>query len=377
MHHRLERLLLVAPPAATHWSGPLPEWRHPVIQRPGGGSVEINLPLFWYDPPWHRIPTDRANPLATAVGQTGVLVSALRSELATPNADSPFHSGFASESEQAGIAAPADRMVPYRPERYGLAQRDFDGARIIDVRLHTQRDESGRFAYSAEQIERWEATPSGQPVSGGSWVPATTFPPDVASFAQLGIKLDQLRMLSPTAAVFVSLGPWRLEEELRAVVASQPDGLILRLDEIAAEGIELAELTRHARTLIDRFGASQLPLWVVPGAVSADDAAKLVLLGASAVAIDAWCENLFESAVGKDRSVAARLGYASTHSSYFSHVSQLVAKDVQPLLDRFQGLLNSIQTLRPEHRLGSLSQEWCERLGLQLRIIPSLRSAGQ
>ena len=279
MRDRLAKLFLTSPPADTSWTGPPPEWQHPVIERRDGRRIEIALPLFWYNPPWHQLPTDRANALAIAVGQAGMLVSALRSDLSADNAPSGFHdhpmSEGADQTDQP--VEPLARMVPYRPERYGLDDRDFDGARIIDVRLTMHRDDSGRFAYSAAQIERWEATPSDHPVSGGGWVPSATFPPDVISMQHLRSKLDQLRILSPSAAVFVSIGPWRLDKELPAVVACQPDGVVLRLDELASEasdGMELAALTRHARRLIDQAGSPQLPLWIVPGPISVDDAAN-------------------------------------------------------------------------------------------------------
>ena len=376
MHDRLAKLLLASPPSDTAWTGPPPEWQHPVIKRRDGQPVKIARPLFWYNPPWHQLPTDRANSLARAVGQLGVIVSALRSDLSAANALSGFHDEPMNESEgQVGqTTEPLARIVPYRPERYGLADRDFDGAKIIDVRLTMHRDDTGRFAYSASQIERWEATPSDHPVSGGGWVPAATFPPDVMSLQQLGGKFEQLRMLSPSAAAFVSIGPWRLEKELPAVVACQPDGVILRLDELQSDqsdGMELAALTRHARRLVDQAGSRQIPLWIVPGPISVLDAVKLIALGASAVAIDQWCDGMWKSAISQDRSAAARLGYASMPSANASYMSQLVGEELLPLVTRLAGLLNSIQSMPAEQRLASPSEEWSERLGLVLQLMPS------
>ena len=74
-----------------------------------------------------------------------------------------------SESGQTN-ADPLARIVPYRPERYGLSDRDFDDARIIDVRLAMNRDESGRFAFSPEQTmlgdeQRHLRDADGNPVS--------------------------------------------------------------------------------------------------------------------------------------------------------------------------------------------------------------------
>ncbi len=383
MHDRLTKLFLTSPPTNTPWMGPPPEWQHPLIERPDGRRIKLGLPLFWYDPPWHQLPLDRANALAIAVAQQGILVSALRSDLAASDASSPFHDDAIAEHENSEEETedtppqPRPRMLPYRPERYGLADRDFDGARIIDVRLTMHRDDSGRFAYSAAQIERWEATPSGQPVSGGSWVPCATFPPDVVSMHQLGSKLDQLRMLSPDAAVFVSIGPWRLQQELTAVLANRPDGVILRLDELTCgsdDAMELAALTKHARRLADHVASPQFPLWIVPGSISVPDAAKLIALGASAVAIDQWCDSLWGGAISQDRTAAARLGYTSMATANAAYMNQLVHEDLHPLVTRFAGLLNSIQTMPPEQRLACLNQEWSERLGLSIQIIPSFRS---
>jgi hypothetical protein len=320
--------------------------------------------------------------LAVAVSRLGILVSALRSDLCDADAVSPFHdepvaAGKDKQNEPADRKPkPCPRIVPYRPERYGLQLRDFDDATVVDVRLTMHRDESGRFAYSASQIERWAATPKGQPVSGGSWVPAATFPPDVASMHHLGTKLDQLRVLAPHAAVFVSVGPWRLEQELTAILASRPDGIILRLDELArrnGDAMELAFLTRLARSLADHIASPEFPLWIVPGPISVDDAAKLVALGASAVAVDQWCDGLWDGAVSQDRTAVARLGYTAMTNANLAYMKHLVQEELRAPVARLAGLLNSIQTMPREQRLACSSQKWCDRLGLQTSLMPSQR----
>lgn len=377
MHDRLSKLLLASPPAETPWSGPPPEWQHPPITRRDGKEVHIELPLFWYDPAWHQLPTDRANALAFAVGRLGILLAALRSDLASANSHSAFHDDPVESDVDDGSQPSSQsryetlgRIVPYRPERYGLSARDFDGARVIDVRLTMHRDETGRFAYSAAQIERWEATPTGHPVSGGSWVPSATFPPDVASMEHLAVKLDQLRSLAPQAAVFVTLGPWHLPQDLTAVIASQPDGVILRLDELNADGIDLACLTRQTRRLVDQAGGAHLPLWIVPGPISVDDAAKLVALGASAVAIDGWCDELWDAASGQSHSTSARLGFSGTLSTSVSQLSRIVTDELVPMVNRFRGLLSSLQVVPQKQCLTSLDPQWCERLGLPTQGMP-------
>lgn len=371
MRDRLTNLFLASPPADTPWTGPPDEWKHPVIERRDGRRITLDVPLFWYEPPWHHLPIELSADLAVAVAQLGIVVSALRSDVAHRDHQSPLHDFEQDENLNQDAVPTLPRLVPYRPERYGLADADFDGASIIDVRLTMHRDEAGRFAFSPSQLERWEATNSDQPVSGGSWVPSATFPPDVVSIKHLRSKLDQLRILSPAAAIFVSIGPWRLDQELRAVAENQPDGVILKIDELTnpnSNGLEIALLTQRARDLLDRSGASHVPLWVVPGDISADDGAKLVALGASAVAMDHWCEELWNQATNQASQSAARLGYNPPRSATDSMMAQIVSDELEPLVERFTGILNSLLTMPRDERLVSLDDRWREQLGLKMRI---------
>ncbi len=245
------------------------------------------------------------------------------------------------------------RIVPYRPERYGLSPRDFDNATIIDVRLMMTRDVSGRFAYSPEQIARWEATPDDAPLAGGGWVPAATFPPDVESLEQLGSKFDQLRRLAPGAAIFASMGPYRLEDELPGIVMAKPDGLILRLDEVFLEGLQLAALTHRARSLMDQSDAKELPLWIVPGDITPDDAAKLIALGAEGIGIDSWCDPIIDMSLTSNDSY----GYSRRPD-----MEALVTEDLPGKIERFAGLYLSLQRVPKQERLGSFSDSWANTL---------------
>jgi hypothetical protein len=368
MIERLDKLCLLPPPADTPWSGSPTESTRCEINRDDGQRVEIDVPLFWYDPPWYQLSTDTADQIAVAIGQQGVLVSALRSDLSGPDQQPEFHDPESNEEQD--DSTPLPRIVPYRPERYGLSDQDFDGARIIDLRLTMNRDESGRFAFPPEQIERWEATPPSTPVAGGSWVPSATFPPDVVSMQHLSSKLKQLRLLSPTAAVFVSLGPYRLDEELTEIVAARPDGLILRLDELELDGLKLALLTRHARHLADQAGAQDLPLWIVPGDITPDDAVKLLALGASGVAIDNWCAEIIDGA--RNESQASGAPRHSTRRSSDEDLTELVEEELALRVERFKGLFNSIQYSPPAQRLASSSETWARALGIRSLSLSSV-----
>ncbi len=261
------------------------------------------------------------------------------------------------------------RIVPYRPERYGLSDLDFDDARIIDVRLTIRRDDSGRFAFSPDQIQRWEATPEGQPLAGGSWVPAATFPPDVASIKHLSSKLDQLRILSPSAAVFVSVGPFRLEEDLPRIVAAKPDGLMVRLDELRLDGLQLALTVRRCCELARESASRDLPVWVVPGPTTPDDAVKLILLGASGIAIDHWCEPLIHEAVNAPP--ASSYGY-SPPASNATQIDTLIDGTLSGPLERFIGLMESLEGRPPSECLAAVDSTWADALDVPELSLPRI-----
>ena len=370
MNDRLEKLFFLEPEINTPWTGPPPERRHPPITRADGRQIEIQSGLFWYDPPWFCLTPEQADQLATAVAGTGILVSAMARDLGGNQGLPRLLSPISEESEDSESAESSSsvtylpRIAPYRPERYGLSDEDFDGPLVVDVRLTMNRDTSGRFAYSAIQMERWEATPSGQPVSGGSWVPSATFPPDVASISHLENKLSQLRELAPNAAVFVSLNPLRTNQELPQVIKAKPDGIILRLDLVPASGLELATFTLRTREFLDQLGATETPLWIVPGTATPDDAAKLVSLGATAVAVDSWCETLPDRVNSESNSAASRLGYSALSASRGSQIDRMVMEELGPDVDRFYGLIHSLQVMGAGPRMSSYCQEYRDALGL-------------
>lgn len=358
MDERLAPLCLLPPATATPWNGF--DWNATTsaIARRGGEAVAIELPLFWYAPDWYRVPPELAAALAWAVGQLGVTVSALRSELAGPGTEPRLQQESLPSTDR-----PMVRMVPYRPERYGFGVRDFDDAGVIDVRLALARDAFGRFAFPPAQIQRWEATPAEDPLAGGGWLPSATFPPDVVSLDHLQTKLDQLRSLAPTAAVFVSIAPVRLDDELPRILAAQPDGLILRLDQFHVEGLSLASLTRRARRLLVRLGAGELPLWIVPGPLAPTDAVKLIELGASAIAIDAWCNAVRDHAL--QIQPPSNFSYTVPGGSFLEKVQAFVQQQLIVPIETFRGLSLSVKQVSAGERLGSFSGNWSKTLGVR------------
>ncbi len=214
MKDRLGPLCFLPPPTGTPWIGPPQEQDRYEIFRSAGSSVPLNSPLFWSDPLWYQTDVETADMVARAVAYEGVLVSALKRDIEAPGETVQLLERHTAETSHDSRSEYLPRIVPYRPERYGFHADDFDGARIIDVRLRVCGDWSGRFAYSAGQIDRWEGDPDGDPPAGGSWAPAATFPPDVVSIEHLESKFSQLRALSPEAAIFVSITPHRMDAEI-------------------------------------------------------------------------------------------------------------------------------------------------------------------
>lgn len=367
MNDRLEPLCFLPPPTGAPPVSRPQEQRYFEIKRAIGTAVPIEMPLFWHEPAWCRTDPATADVIATAVASEQILVSALTTDLATDDEPVTLLQYHAEDSKYSNSDLSLPRMVPYRPERYGLNVSDFDDARIIDVRLNVHRDRSGRFAYSVDQMHRWEAEPDDKRPERGNWTPAATFLPDVSSIDHIGAKLNQLRALAPAAAIFVSIAPHRMESEIPKVLAAKPDGMILNLDELPLTGMELGQLTRRARELLVNCGAAGFPLWLVPGAITPDDAVKLIVLGASGIAIDHWCRNLLEHAQETiESSPAARLGQERQRELEFPLVQEMVQATLAEDLERFRGLLHRMRCLPASQRLGSLDRQWAKAFQVPL-----------
>lgn len=368
---RLSPLVFSTMPLGTPWVGVSLQSSGKPITRADGITVPVDVPLFWHNPPWHATEIVNADVIATSVARYGVPVSALRRDLAGVDVDPQFHTLHHSAPNHTDTDVACElrrlpRIVPYRPERYGFSLADFDGASIIDVRLTASRDDAGRFAYSAEQIARWEATDAESPLAGGEWVPSTAFPPDVPSPENLASKFNQLRTLAPRSAVFATLSPLRLDQELPIVLRQKPDGVILDAAEMPMNGLALAAMTRRARQWTRQEKVGDMPLWIVPGSGSIDDAAKLMALGASAVAIDHLADDLiYQADAATDKSAAARLGYKSMRSSQDPVLVDLVADRLESLLDRFRGLTHAIDHQLAGEPLVSMDAAWSKSLGVR------------
>jgi hypothetical protein len=337
MDDRLESLIFLPPETGLQWRG---------------HSLALSSPLFYSNPPWHQLIPPAADALAKAIADAGVTVAALLKDLSSRECLSSFHQETRS------------RMVPYRPERYGLLPDDFDESEIVDLRLTVPRNDDGRFAYAPDQIARWENSPAEKPLAGGSWVPAASFPPDVPSLDQLSIKIGQLRVLAPSAVILVSLFPHRLDSELPKVLSQKPDGVLLRCVDPGLPPLSIAKFTQKARQLL---GDPSIPLWIDAVGMTPTDCAKLTHLGATAVSIDAWCVELFQY-VSETMELGAHLPSKSSQmqSVALSRIASVVDYMLVPYLDEYRGYCESMAGLPSDARIAATDPTWADALGLAL-----------
>ena len=207
---------------------------------------------------------------------------------------------------------------------------------------------------------RWERIDQDAMISGGGYVSCGLFPCDVVSLKQAQIKLSQLRRLAPESAVFVSINPYRIQDEVPVALTAKPDGLIVRVVAEEFEGLQLAGIVRQCRELMRSHGADELPLWIVPGEVTPNDVAKLIALGASAVAIDAWCNPLVNL-------IVQSLNDSQYHRPSRQTIQALVSEHLWDDIDRVIGLISTISpTSSVAERLSTYHTRWAKATGAAL-----------
>lgn len=334
-----------------------------LLSRAHGDALALPMPLFFDWSLWHRWHPATAQALVESITRRGIAVSALHSELGLYDTD---ESG--DLTDRLPPEAMALRILPYRNERYGLSDQDLTHACVVDLHLVGSRDESGRFAYSAARLGRWEQTPDDKPLSGGGWVPAMNLPPDVPDASGLQSKLEQLRRLAPQAAVMISIGPEWLENELDWVLDAQPDALLVRMHDVRADGLTLASMLRGVSARMAKNNVN-VPIWLTPPHGPADehftvdDAVKLVALGASAIAIDDWLDDHLSSI----DAVAPPSSFADDPMAEPRRkVEAIVAEALDERLERFRGLYATLAGETQSELLGSFDPDVAARLGIRV-----------
>ncbi len=255
-------------------------------------TPEVPLPLFWYDPPWHRADVQRRRLVAQLVGEFGVTINVLYRELQ-------------GDGEEWGESN-WPRMATHRSDRMGWTLEDAQSAQIAEIRLGMNRDQRGGFSYQGEQLAMWLNRDSEHPVEPLPPEPLM-FPPEWNDLSQMGAKVAQLRRLGADA-VYVSIDDRSVESLLPAIAAAAADGIIVRFNECP-----LASLMDYRRWAAAHPSSWRPRLWLAGGSLGAEDAVKCFALGASAISINSICDRWLLGDNGPELSIAERsamnLGY--------------------------------------------------------------------
>ena len=339
-----------------------------LLHRRSGTPVLLPVPLFWDSPPWHTWPPVVAEAIFLAMQSRGLLVSALESELgrtrvANDNGSQATPPAASTNPTDSELGIP--RMLPYRNERYGLNDVDFDHAMVVDVQLSPLRDHTGRFAYSATRLGRWEATPEDQPLSGGGWIPAMTLPPDVPSLSQLNSKVEQLRVLAAHAAIVLSVTPEWIDDHLSDLINAKPDAILIRMGQIRMTGIAFAQFTRRLLNRVETI--EKIPIWLSPprtlmkNSLSVSDSIKTIALGVSAIAIDSWLDEIIDEF---DEIATPSSFVADPMKVVMPEVEEILTRRLDPDLENFVGLLSTLVHEQPQDLLGTFDPEVAAMLDL-------------
>ena len=298
------------------------------IDKATGESLDLPLPIFWFDPPWHQVPVDRCRDISRAIAGTGIVVSALHREL--------------SQQDDCDVSEFFPRLAPHRCDRAGWIHRDFENAVIIDLRLTPSRDEYGRFAYSAAQMTRWKNVDAPPTEVLDSTVDAMLFPPEWRTLDDMAMKVLQLRELS-TAAVFASFDASNLSTAIAPAVRAKVDGIIIRTSSDPLACIHEARQQMAQIETPDRPGRPVL--WLATDQeLSPQDCVKCFAMGADAISADAICNRFLRDVNAGQGSSAARAAFGLGFRAGGEHDQRLRdAADqlVRPWIDSIQGLVHS------------------------------------
>jgi hypothetical protein len=281
----------------------------------GQPEPELSFPFFWYEPPWHEATPQRCRSVGDLVGGFGILVGALRREM--------------SDAEAGGDGEYAwPRMAVQRCDRLGWSLEDGQTAKVVELRLGMNRDESGGYSYPRPLADRLLGDQ--QESGAGDATPPSplVFPPEWESLAQMRSKVLQWRHLCGSA-IYVSCDEWHLCDVMAAASVAGADGVIIRYadDPVAA----MAWYHQWASTAGDVWRPR---VWLAGGQMTAEDAVKCLALGASAIAIDWICDSWLRGDNGPELTLAERaimnLGGQVTQTA-----EQRLASDVQRRLGQW------------------------------------------
>ncbi|MEM6981012.1 MAG: hypothetical protein AAF539_15230 [Planctomycetota bacterium] len=306
------------------------QWSHQrnQISAASGADHTNGSMLLWRHPPWTSWPTDLAAAVARQLDRRGIGFEALRVELGD------------WQPEQ----STTHRITPYRHDRYGLSDNDFDDTRLIQWQLSTRSELETQWWYDRDRLMRYEQADAPEPAN--LVLPSMAFAPDVADPNAIGKKLEQLKQLSQS-----SVGITVDDDDFNSYqpIITQCGADVITW--VRPNGIETADAFLHAlmrfRKSIQTCDAKARPLWFVDTRypnLAIIDVIKLVSLGATAVAIDAWFNP-----------VLAELQAISVQSPYHTPSPEQWDTSTDEIFSRtIDATLDDLIALQPVLQLGRL-----------------------
>lgn len=304
------------------------------IEKANGESLDLPLPIFWFDPPWHHVPVERCRDISRAVAGTGIIVSALHREL--------------SQQDDCDVSEFFPRLAPHRCDRAGWIHRDVENAVIIDLRLTPSRDEHGRFAYNSAQLTRWENVDAQPTDNAESTIDAMLFPPEWRTLEDMATKVLQLRELS-SAAVFASFDASNMSTAIAPAIRAKVDGIIIRT---SSDPLACIHEARQQMNQIETTGKTETTgrtarpaLWLATDQeLSPQDCVKCFAMGADAISADAICNRFLREVDAGQGSSAARaafgLGFRASGERE-QRLREAVDQMIRPWIESIRGLVHS------------------------------------
>ena len=106
------------------------------------------------------------------------------------------------------------------------------------------------------------------------------------------------------------------------------------------------------------------------GAVWGREEGAHLALGANAVAIDSWCEELVTEIKDAQQNAGSTSGYSSLSAPKTQEWVDWVEDELFRHIERFDGLMHAMVYQPPEDRLATLSAEWASKLSIPTLSVP-------
>lgn len=267
----------VRPPGQSHLEVPLGLAK---------STARASLPFFWHDPPWHLAKPQHARAVAGAVAGGGVTIGMAERDLGedetVTSAGVEGNRGKGNGEDGRAGAESWSRMAIQRPDRAGWTFDDCVSSRVIEIRLGQHRSVGVGCRYEPERYARWHPVSVTGPDGPLTPIPLW-FPPEWSGLPMLGSQVAQLRSLSD-AAIYVSCDESHVDRVLPAVLDGEADGILVRFHD------DPVALLWRCRQILAAKPEPHPRVWISGPALEIEDMVKCFALGASAVAIDAWCD---------------------------------------------------------------------------------------